>query len=162
MWPATAASRRPCSSPITRPWSWNGCRPNEIWSGNGRPVLDTCNLEFGIRNVECVPSLPRWRNRQHQERIPHSKFLIPHSIVLGPAAGILFQEGQRLERSHPVEKQDAVEVIGLVLNDARGEVLGAQLDAVAASIERPHRDVTRPLDAAADVGDAQAALPVLD
>ena len=54
-------------------------------------------------------------------------------------------------------------MIGLVLDDARREIRAAlQLDALAVAVERAHLDLARPRHAAADVGDAQAAFPVLD
>ena len=35
-----------------------------------------------------------------------------------PVAAVLVEKRQRLERLHPVEEEDAVEMIGLVLDDA--------------------------------------------
>ena len=52
-------------------------------------------------------------------------------LVLAPVARVLVQERQRLERLHPIEEQHAVEVIGLVLDDARRKIVRAQLDAPA-------------------------------
>ena len=53
------------------------------------------------------------------------------TLVLGPVPRVLVQERQRRERAHPVEEQDAVEVVGLVLDDARLEILEGELDALA-------------------------------
>ena len=82
--------------------------------------------------------------------------------IFDPVARVLVEEGQRLERPHPIEEQHAVEMIGLVLDDARRKIVRAQLDALAVPVERAHLDLARPRHAAADVGDAQAAFPVLD
>src|SRR5262245_15804541 len=61
--------------------------------------------------------------------------------VLDPIARILLEKRQRLERVHPIEKEDPVEVIVLVLQHARGEILRAQLDAAAGPIERADLDL---------------------
>src|SRR5437773_1706356 len=83
-------------------------------------------------------------------------------LLLHPVAGVLLEEGQRLERLHPVDEQDAVEVIGFMLDDARGEAVRADLEARAFAIVRPHGDLAGARDASADVGNAEAAFPVLD
>src|SRR6266576_3377782 len=44
------------------------------------------------------------------------QLLVP---ILRPIARVLVQKRQRVERAHPIEKQHAVEVIVLVLDDAR-------------------------------------------
>ncbi len=75
---------------------------------------------------------------------------------------ILFEVGQRFERTHPVQKQHAVEMIAFVLDDAGREVLELQLEALAVAIEGGHLDVLGAGDAAAHLGNAQAALPALD
>src|SRR5262249_35162806 len=69
---------------------------------------------------------------------------------------------QRLERPHPIEEQYAVEVIGLVLDDTRREIVRAQFHPVPFAIHRPDANLPRARHTTADVGDAQASLPVLD
>jgi hypothetical protein len=53
-------------------------------------------------------------------------------------------------------------MVGLVLNDARRVVRRVELDAFGGAVVRAQPDVSRARHAAADVGNAQAALPVLD
>src|SRR6185503_5518477 len=83
-------------------------------------------------------------------------------LVLAVETRVLVQERQRLERFHPIEKQHAVQVIGLVQDDARWKAMRAQLNPSALPIERADLDLTRARHAPADVGDAQAAFPVVD
>ena len=54
----------------------------------------------------------------------------------GVVARVLLEIGQRLEAAHAIEEQDAVEMIGLVLDDARREILELELEALAVAIER--------------------------
>src|SRR5688572_24019041 len=61
----------------------------------------------------------------------------------GPVAAELVEERQRLERLHSIEEQHAVEVIGLVLDDARGETARLHLEALAAAIVGAHEDLSR-------------------
>src|SRR5206468_11894172 len=89
-------------------------------------------------------------------------FLFPITrLLLRPIARVFVEERQRLERPHPVDEQDAVEMIGLVLNDALTELARLDLDALAVAVVRAHLDLARPRHEAADLGNAQAALPVL-
>jgi hypothetical protein len=53
-------------------------------------------------------------------------------------------------------------VIGLVLDDARRKLARAQLDAIAMPIVGLDADFARARHAAADVGNAQASLPVVN
>src|SRR5687767_6076812 len=53
-------------------------------------------------------------------------------------------------------------MIGLVLDYTRWKILQLELEALAVPIERRHRNVLRARHAAADVGNAQAALPALN
>src|SRR6185503_6015698 len=62
-------------------------------------------------------------------------------LVLGVEPRVLVEEGERLEGRHAIEEQHAVEVIGLVLRDARGKTLERQLDGAAGAIERADDDV---------------------
>src|SRR4051812_35403584 len=105
------------------------------------------------------PTTPKWSSSVSR---PSARWRRSGSLVFDPVAGILVEEGQRLQRPHPIEEQDAVEMIGLVLDDAGGEVAGVELDAFAASIERADFDHARPRHPAANVRNAQAPLPVFD
>src|SRR5690349_11918582 len=64
--------------------------------------------------------------------------------VLGPVAGVFVQERQRFEAAHAIEKQNAVQMIGLVLDDAGREVVRGQFQPIAVAIERADADVARP------------------
>jgi len=81
--------------------------------------------------------------------------------VLRPVLRVLLEEAQRLERLHPVDEQDAVEMVDLVLRHAGRVAFEVELDAVAASIERAHLDLVGTDDAAAQLREAEAAFPVL-
>ncbi len=83
-------------------------------------------------------------------------------VSRGVIARVLLEVGQRFEALHAIEEQHAVEMIGLVLDDARGEILQLELEALAVAIERRHLDVLRARHAAAHFGNAQAAFPALD
>src|SRR5437899_2496231 len=78
-----------------------------------------------------------------------------------PVLAELLEKRQRLERRHAIEKQHAVEVIGLVLDDARRETARVDLDPASAAVVRLHLDLPRARDAAADVGNAEAAFPLV-
>src|SRR5262245_32508309 len=80
---------------------------------------------------------------------------------LGVVPGILLEIGQRLERAHPIEKQDTVKMIVLVLDDTGRKVLQLEFEALAGAIESGHLDVLGPRHSAADLGNAQAAFPAL-
>ena len=95
-------------------------------------------------------------------RSSSSSFVFVIVVAARVIARELVDVGQRLERSHAVEEQDAVEVIGFVLDDAGRELAGLELDALALAIERADLDLERARHLAADVGNAQAALPALD
>src|SRR5206468_7608806 len=83
-------------------------------------------------------------------------------VVLCPVSRVFLQKSQRVERTHPIEKQDAVEVIGFVLDDARWKVMGAQLEALAAAIERTDLDFAGTRHAASKIRNTEAAFPSLD
>src|SRR5258705_8822141 len=82
-------------------------------------------------------------------------------LIFGVEPRVFLEERQRIHRLHPIEEEDAVEVVGLVLRDARREILQRQLDRAAVAIERPNEDVHVARHHAPDVGDAQAAFPPL-
>src|SRR5207249_1858800 len=82
-------------------------------------------------------------------------------IVLDPVTGILFEVGQRFERPHAIEEEHAVQVIGFMLDHARRKVLRTQFDAIAPAVQRADPDFACTRNAPADVGNAQAAFPVL-
>src|SRR5947208_11688883 len=82
-------------------------------------------------------------------------------FIFGVETRVLVEEGQRLHRLHAIEEEHAIEVIGLVLGHARGEILQRQLDAAPGPVERLERDVAVARHHAADVGDAETALPSL-
>src|SRR4029450_9576538 len=81
--------------------------------------------------------------------------------VLDPVSGVFIQKRQRLERPHPIEKQDAIEVIRFVLNHPGREGLRMTLDPLTCPIEGPNFDLARPRDAAADVWNAETSFPSL-
>ena len=56
------------------------------------------------------------------------------------------------------DEQDPVEVIDLVLEDAREEVLGLELDPLAVEVERRHPDLLGPEHVAVDPREREAAL----
>src|SRR6185369_11759661 len=102
----------------------------------------------------------RW-NRDALDNRNYRRVLVLF-IALDPVARVLVQECQRLERPHPIEEQDPVQMIGFVLNDARRKIRGANFNLLAVPVEGAHFDFPKPGHAAADVGDAQAAFPVFD
>jgi hypothetical protein len=51
-------------------------------------------------------------------------------------AGVFIEKRQSFERAHPIEKQDAIQMIRLVKNDACGKIVRAQLNALAVPVER--------------------------
>ena len=59
-------------------------------------------------------------------------------VVSRVIARILFKVGQRIHRPHPIEKQHAIEMIGLVLHDTRGEILQLELEPLPVPIEGGH------------------------
>src|SRR5262245_8819735 len=83
-------------------------------------------------------------------------------LVLRPVPPVLVAERQRLERRHAIEEQDAVEMIGLVLDDAGGQSARRELDRAAAAIVRLHLDVASARDETADVRDAEEPIPTGD
>ena len=82
-------------------------------------------------------------------------------LVLYPVSGVFIQERQRLERTHPIEKQDPIEVICFVLNHPGREALRMKFDPLTCPIEGPNLDLARPRDAAADVWNAETSFPSL-
>src|SRR5581483_3782769 len=83
-------------------------------------------------------------------------------FVFRPVAGVLVEKRQRLVRAHAIEEEDAVEVIRFVLNHPRRIVVRFDFDPFAGPIEGAHFDRAGARNAAANVRNAQAALPVLD
>src|SRR4029453_1377071 len=77
-------------------------------------------------------------------------------------ARILLEIRQRFEAAHAIEEQDAVQMIGLVLDDARRKMLALGVEGLAGAIERRDLDVLRTRHAPAHVGNAEAAFPALD
>src|SRR4051812_21788905 len=73
----------------------------------------------------------------------------------------LGDEGQAREVAHPVRVDDALQVVGLVLDHPREELLRHEIDPLAGTVEalEPHLGEAR--HAPAHVGDGQAALPAL-
>src|SRR5258705_262801 len=82
-------------------------------------------------------------------------------LIFGVEPRVFLEERQRIHRLHPVEEEDAVEVVGLVLRDARRKILQRQLDGAAVAIERADHDLRVAGDHPADIRDAQAAFPSL-
>src|SRR5258705_7729588 len=82
-------------------------------------------------------------------------------FIFGVEPRVFLEERQRIHRLHPIEEQHAVEVIRLVLRDARGESLERQLDGAAVAIERADHDLRVAGNHPADIRDAQAAFPSL-
>src|SRR5207253_222500 len=78
-----------------------------------------------------------------------------------PVALPLRDVAERAHVTDPIDVDDAVEVVRLVLDDAREEILGDELDGVARAIEafEPHRRVAR--GHAPHVGHREAALPAV-
>src|SRR5262249_7311379 len=79
---------------------------------------------------------------------------------LGAVAAELQQEGERLDRAHPIQKDVAVEVIALVLDDAGMESGCGEADPLANAVETldAHRRPAR--DHAAQGGHAETPLRV--
>src|SRR5580765_2274641 len=65
-------------------------------------------------------------------------------LVLGPEARILVQECERFERLHPVEEQDAIQVVVLVLEHARLEVLELHVERLAVAAKAPDTNAAIP------------------
>src|SRR5262249_61030690 len=80
---------------------------------------------------------------------------------LSPEARVLVEEGQRLERRHSIEEEHAVQVIGFVLDHARRKIVRVQLEALGVAVQCSNLDLPGAGDAPADIGDAEAALPIL-
>src|SRR5688572_15384197 len=76
-----------------------------------------------------------------------------------PEAVVLLEVAQRFEGLHAIEEEDAVEMVELVLNDARWKPFRCESDRLAGPIERLHLDGRRSRHTAANVRDAQATLP---
>src|SRR4051794_35928914 len=89
----------------------------------------------------------------------HESFL--GYVAAAPVTAVFLQERHRLERFHSIEEEYPVEVIVLVLDHARREVAGADLDAAPLAIVGLDPDLARARHAAADVGNAEAAFPIL-
>ena len=96
----------------------------------------------------------------HDDRPTHRSVVVVALPRVVPR--ILFEIGQRLEAAHAIEEQDAVQMIGLVLDDARGEILELELEALAGAIEGRHLDVLRARHPAAHFRNAEAAFPAFD
>src|SRR5262245_65539533 len=81
-------------------------------------------------------------------------------LAFQPVPGPLLEVAERGQVAHAVHVNLAVQVIRLVLEDPREEILRHQLDPFALSPVRlePHRRVSR--GDTAEVRDGQAALPV--
>ena len=72
----------------------------------------------------------------HDDGPTHQRRLVVVALA-GVIARILFEVGQRLEAAHAIEEQHAVEMIGLVLDDARREILELELEALARGDRAP-------------------------
>src|SRR5262249_49735250 len=84
----------------------------------------------------------------------------PHVDVLALAEGAA--GGELADRPQLVDEQDAVQVVVLVLQDARGQVAGLQLDQLALEVVGLHAHRLGPADLLVQLREAQAALLALD
>src|SRR5829696_262225 len=91
-------------------------------------------------------------------RLGMDKDILVSSIP--PVLAVLVEECQRLQRRHPIEEEHAVEVIVLVLDDARLEAEELQLLSRALPIQPADPDARVARHSATDVRNAQASLPV--
>ena len=72
--------------------------------------------------------IPRsnWSGLQAERRMEkrdEAKTNAVNNAVLDPVSRVFVKIGQGLERTHPIEKQDAIEMIGLVLNHASRKIV---------------------------------------
>src|ERR1051325_8451904 len=86
----------------------------------------------------------------------------PSSLVFRVVTRVLVEEGERFERLHPIEKQHAVEVIRLVQRHTGRKSPEREVDLAALAVEASQANLPRARHAAADVGNAETALPVFD
>src|SRR5437016_11723611 len=116
-----------------------------------------CNGRYPGR-LPSVSSIRRCRPirtwRRSGRRIRSVRALEPVTLELG-------QEGEALHRSHAVEVDLAVQVIELVLEDARVKALRRIAEQTPVAAERLDPEARPARHLAAQVGDAEAALPVL-
>src|SRR5438093_10953874 len=87
----------------------------------------------------------------------HSQLTTQNSqlFVLYPVPRVLVEERQGFERAHPIEEENPVQMVGLVLNDAGREVLGSELETFPPAVERADGDRLRAWNAPANVGNAE-------
>src|SRR5205823_3689125 len=84
------------------------------------------------------------------------------TLIFYSVPGVLFQEGQRFERLHAIDEQDAVEMVAFVLEDARREFARVNVDTLAVAIEPAKLDLPGARHDTPNVRNAQAALPILE
>src|SRR5712671_642849 len=82
-------------------------------------------------------------------------------LVAEPVAVPLGQMREGGEVPHPVEVDPAVQVVGLVLDDAGEELLGHHVDQAALAVERLETHAAEARDHAPHVGHREAALPAV-
>src|SRR6185503_18280771 len=128
--------------------------PSNGWSGALRSVT--------AGGAVCRVIVPRSLIEAHSIRNPQPATGNLFVVVFRPEARVLVQERERLERLHPIEEQHAIQVVVLVLDDARRKLFELHVEGLAVAIEATHAHATVARHLAADVRDAQAALPVLD
>src|SRR5687768_7209474 len=116
-------------------------------------------------------TIPRWSSSD-SVRSEHSResvrrrgnprtSLRPH-VVAAPIAPELVQERERLERLNPIEEEHTVQMIRFMRDDPRGEAGGRHFNFSPGPIERTEQNLSCTRNAAANVGNAQAAFPVVD
>src|SRR2546426_7540768 len=132
--------------------------------GSARRAVNSSGVRANTRGTRVSLAVSRMRatkNRSRTTAITAASTLV---ILLADPQPVLVPLGDVAEGpevAHAVDVDDAVQVVGLVLDDAREEVLGVHFlpVALAVVILETHRDAAR--DHAAHVGHRQAALPAV-
>src|SRR5258708_394459 len=108
------------------------------------------------------PITQKWNSNASSPNATWSRSGVSQRSILSPIAGILFEKRQRLERSHAIEEEHAVEMVGFVLDDARRKIVRAQFHTLAVPIVGADADLTSARHASANVRNAETSFPVLD
>src|SRR6202022_607301 len=126
-------------------------------------------ISSGVRaKTSGVPTrraVSRMRATKKRSRTTATTFIVASLVVLllvaEPVAVPLGEMREGGEVAHPVEVDAAVQVVGLVLDDAGEELLGHHVDRVALAIERLEAHAGEARDHAPHVGHRDAALPAV-
>src|SRR5574342_369253 len=111
----------------------------------------------GVPTMRAVSLMRATKNRSLTTATALIVLLLDAEPVLVP----LGEMSERREVAHAIEVDDAVEVVGLVLDDAREELLRLALDAASFPVIRVEPNGGEPRHHPAHVGHGETALPAL-